>query len=240
MIGNLMNRHRIGKGYYAFESTFLRPGTEERGGVAKAFDAAFSFPAEELNVVISQREPATGLDPQLLADELAELTTAQLLRLKRYAQWRMRGLGRKAAGRSYEDLISEALTATICGDRTRRENLDLCQHLLGAMRSISSRWHEKRQLDIYLESELEDPDERSVARGSEHAITDLDPERILAGKELLANIRKLFSKDPIALNVLDLLALGYTETEIRGQVQISKCQYGAATKRIRRILAARY
>ena len=170
-----------------------------------------------------------------IRNAVAFLTPGQLLRLKKYAQWRMKALGRKAAGRTYEDLLSEALTATISGHRGVRPGLDLCEHLIGAMRSISTSWRAKCEIDLYLESELPGPPDES-AGPIENAATTLDPERILAAKEELARIRKAFAKDGVALEVLDGLGMGCTADEIQAHLRISADEYGAATKRIRRKL----
>jgi len=235
-----MNRHRIGKGYYALESSPDETEREDDEQVERAFESAFSVPSERIRVLLTKSDPVVDVDRHVLATRALDLTTAQLIRLKRYAQWRMRSLGRKAAGRTYEDLLSEALTATISGERTWRKGVDLCHHLLGAMRSISSGWRQKREVEVHLESELDEPNERGLSRSLEQAATHLDPERIVAAKEELEKVRKLFAKDAVALEVLELLAMGYTESEIRDQLQLSNKEYGAAVKRIRRTLSLRY
>jgi DNA-directed RNA polymerase specialized sigma24 family protein len=164
------------------------------------------------------------------------LTLLQFIRLRRFARWRMRGLGRKAAGRNDEDLLSEAITATIAGDRTWREGVDFYQHLLGAMRSISTSWHQKHEVDLYLESELQQTADDS-REPLDRVVTTLDPERILTAKEELQHIRELFAKDAVASRIVELLAMGWTAEQICAQLQMSARAYGAAIKRIRRTLS---
>jgi DNA-directed RNA polymerase specialized sigma24 family protein len=163
------------------------------------------------------------------------LTRAQLVRLKRFAQWRIRGLGPKALGRSAEDLLGEAICATASGQRIWNDEVDFSAHLLGAMRSISTNWHEKVG-EEYLESEL--TQEGGEGPFSRSAVTNLDPERILQAKETLETVLGLFSKDDTALRIIQLLALGYSSAEIRAKLSITAQVFGAATKRIRRKLQA--
>jgi hypothetical protein len=46
------------------------------------------------------------------------LTPGELLKLKNSAAWRVRGLGRASCGRTWEDLLSEAMLSTLerCGE----------------------------------------------------------------------------------------------------------------------------
>src|SRR5579859_2819765 len=62
---------------------------------------------------------------------IQELTNPELLRLKRFARWRLRSLGRKSLGRNEHDLLYEAVTSTVAGKRTWRQGIDLCRHLMG-------------------------------------------------------------------------------------------------------------
>lgn len=84
------------------------------------------------------------------------LTEAELLRLEKFARWRIRGLGRASGGRDWEDLLGETLTATLDDDHRRwNKSVSFVQHLLGAMRSISTAWKKKFDPDeAYLESEI--------------------------------------------------------------------------------------
>src|SRR5882762_4359705 len=160
------------------------------------------------------------------------LTTAELLRLEHYARWRIRWLGRKALGRDERDLLQEAITATVTGKRVWKEDVDLCLHLLGAMRSISSSWHEKKG-DEYLESELAEPGQETPL---DRAATTEDPERILRAKERLEEVKRLFAQDAAASKIIKLLGFGHTAKEIQTQLGLSLREFGAATKRIRRKL----
>jgi hypothetical protein len=78
-----------------------------------------------------------------IRNAIETMPAAQLLRLQKFATWRMRSLGDRTAGRGPEDLLSEAITVTLTGQRVWKEGIDFCTHLMGAMRSISSSWREQ-------------------------------------------------------------------------------------------------
>jgi DNA-directed RNA polymerase specialized sigma24 family protein len=161
------------------------------------------------------------------------LSTAELVQLKKFARWRIMGLGRKARGRDAEDLIREALIATAEGRRVWNKEVNFATHLLGAVRSISTSWHEKAGGE-YLESELIHAE--NAASPFDQPGTTADPERTFEAREKLEQVRELFAKDAVASRVIDLLGLGYTGKEIQVQLSISVQDFGAATKRIRRRL----
>jgi hypothetical protein len=61
------------------------------------------------------------------------LTREQHLRLERFARWRMRGLGRAAQGRDWEDLLGDAIAATYEGKRRwNKESVDFFHHLIAS------------------------------------------------------------------------------------------------------------
>jgi DNA-directed RNA polymerase specialized sigma24 family protein len=160
------------------------------------------------------------------------LTQEQLVRLKEFAQWRMRVVGRKALGRNAEDLVSEALVSTLEGRRVWNEEVDFYRHLLGAIRSISSRWR-GTAVEEYPQSQLSnEPGQGPI----ESVATNVDPERILGAKERLEQVKKLFETDSLASQVVALFGLGYTAKEVQKELAISAREYGAAAKRIRRKL----
>ena len=83
------------------------------------------------------------------------LSAANLLRLEKFARWRVRGLGRRAGGRDHRDLLQEAMTSTLAGDRNwNKAAVHFVGHLLGAMRSISTHWGEQADPeDVLLEAD---------------------------------------------------------------------------------------
>jgi hypothetical protein len=236
-----MHRQRIGKGTYAVQSGMQASGPEPNEIVGQALERAFERTSDDFEIeLIEEPEAEVKPEAETLEEEIRQLTPAQLVSLKEYARWRMTWLGPRAAGRDHEDLISEAVSATLAGERARREGIALYQHLIGAMRSISSKWFNKKRPDVQIESDLINPAEAAAPNLLERAATNINPERVLSAKEKLERVRKLFSNDLICSKVVELLALGYSEAGIRTELQISKQQYGTALKRIRRKLALHF
>ena len=170
------------------------------------------------------------------------LTSSELLRLQQFADYRVRGLGRAARGRTGEDLLSEAQFRTLMGAGATREgrrwnkHVDFVWHLTGAMRSISSGW--KRQFtekEAYLISELSIQD----AEGQEHSPLDklvseqAAADQLLIEKDNEDRVLTIFKDDPEATQVLQGLLDGLKKNEIMSKYGLGEKQYAAAVKRIR-------
>jgi len=173
---------------------------------------------------------------------IATLADFELLKLKHFAAFRVRGLGRASCGRTWEDLLGEANLATLGGaanngrGRPWKRNVDLVTHLCGVMRSISSHWKrdfDKQEAD--LESELptriEDDDassplDNAVSHGP-------SPERELAAREQWNLIVKRCQGDRAATQVLEGKSLELSASEIMHDYGLTKWDYQQAMKRIR-------
>lgn len=176
-------------------------------------------------------------------DRMIELlTTAELLKLQKFAEFRVRGLGRAARGRTWEDLLGEALLRTLIGaeasEKGRHWNreVDFARHLAGAMQSISSSW--KRQFkdkETHLISELVIHD----AEGQEHSPLDnvasgyAPADQRLIEKNEEDRILAKFRDDPDATHVLHGLLDGLKKNEIMSRYGLDEKQYAASVKRIR-------
>ncbi|RME53451.1 MAG: hypothetical protein D6795_05360 [Deltaproteobacteria bacterium] len=187
----------------------------------------------------SRRIPeAQAASDEEIRAAIERLTQGELLRLEKYARWRIRGLGRKAGGRTYEDLLAEAITATLSGDRRwNKDAVDFFGHLKGAMRSISDNWSRKSGADeVFLDSELRPPTERqddSSAVGRT-ATSMPDGERLLGAHQMLRRIESLFHDDPLVLAILTHLREGASGPEIQRKLGISQKNFETAMKRMRR------
>jgi hypothetical protein len=171
------------------------------------------------------------------------LTPQEYLRLKLYARWRIRGLGRAAQGRDWEDILREAISATYEGNRHwYKGSVDFCRHLIGAMRSISSHWHDQFDPD---EAVLESEVIRISAEGRvsnpmlDVASSAADPERILAAKEEVEWIEQIASKNPLAWLIMDGLRERMTGPQIREALKVSQKDYETAFKWLRRNVRAK-
>ncbi len=194
----------------------------------------------------TQLNPEVPADPIASIDEVREaieaMTSAELLKLEKYARYRIRGLGRKAAGRDHEDLMKEAITATLAGNRRwKRENISFLTHLMGAVRSISSHWGEKSaESEAYLESELirDSTNGKSYSPFQDFSSDTPNPDRVMAARQKLKQIQTRFEKDADILQILDGLSEGLSGPEIQTSYQFSKKKYEAALRRLRRGITA--
>jgi CheY-like chemotaxis protein len=176
-------------------------------------------------------------------DRMIELlTTAELLKLQKFADFRVRGLGRAARGRTWEDLLGEALLRTLIGaeatgkGRHWNKEVDFARHLAGTIQSISSSW--KRQFknkEAHLISELVIHD----AEGQEHSPLDnvasghTPADQRLIEKNEEDRILAKFKEDPEATHVLHGLLDGLKKNEIISRYGLDEKQYAASVKRIR-------
>jgi len=170
------------------------------------------------------------------------LTKAELLRLEKFARWRIRGLGRARGGRDWEDLLGEALTATLDDDHRRwNKSVSFVQHLLGAVRSISDAWKKKFDPDeAHLESEITRASSEREAPSllSEVPSTTPDPERILTAKQEVEDIEQLFEEDSLVLDVIGGLRSEMTGPDIQKALGISQTEYETHVRRMRRKIQA--
>lgn len=185
----------------------------------------------------------TGANREQIHGALRTLTAAELLRLKHFAAWRMRALGRAACGRTWEDLLSEAKLAILKGaanngsGRRWKESVDLVTQLAGAMRSISSHW--KRDFDEQepeLESEIwtAGPEGYTASPLDKAASNTPSQERSLVARQQWNLIVARCRDDRTATHVLDGLSLGLTPSEIMNRFTLTRWEYQQATVRIRR------
>jgi CheY-like chemotaxis protein len=187
---------------------------------------------------------------------ISVLSPAQWLKLHRFAECRVRGLGRSAGDRKGHDLLQDALLSTFIGaqgngsGRRWNKRVDFIMHLTGAMRGISS--HCKGKLDDWQVLECEavkcdadgqalspldnlgsgdTPDERlrfAVAEGFQPAA-----ERRLIAKEEVERLFRMFKNDKEVSLALQGLSKGKKKNEIMHEYELTAKQYDAATKRIR-------
>jgi len=171
------------------------------------------------------------------------LTPGELLKLNNFAAYRVRGLGRSACGRTWEDLLSEAMlkilegTANNGSGRLWNRNVDLVTLLCGAMRSISSHWRRDsvEEEEVLLESEV---GTRSGEEGwispLDNAVSD-DPsqDRDVAARQELGLIETRCHDDLSARRVLKGWLRGMTSSEIMQDFKLTKWEYQQDVKPIR-------
>jgi DNA-directed RNA polymerase specialized sigma24 family protein len=170
------------------------------------------------------------------------LTDYEIGRLLQYARWRVRGLGRKSLGQNHEDLLQEAMTATL-DDRRRwnKESISFFNHLIGAMRSISNHWGERFDpSEAYLASELitisPTGEELDPMLEAISPATDVEDETI--ARDEVTNIEKLIAERPLAWLIMDGLVDRMTGPEIQKALEITQTQYETELKWLRRNVKA--
>lgn len=177
---------------------------------------------------------------------IAELTPADLERLRSFARNRIKRIGRKAAGRDYEDLLQEAVISFLKGSRRWKlgGNISFVRVLIGAVRSISSNWAKAyyRQENPVLESELITP----TQEGEHNAfleIESVDPnslERMITNqgeaeaKAELAKMERTFADDAEASLVIEAWRQEMDGPAVRDALGLSETQYESIVRRIRR------
>ena len=169
------------------------------------------------------------------------LTPGQLVKLKKYAGWRIRGLGRASLNRDGEELLQDALTSTIVGSegsgegRRWNKKVDFVKHLTEAMRSISDHWRTQFDQDEpYLESEVTTINAEGEEYSPLEAVPSENPtaERALLAKEEVRQIFELFRDDDEAILVLQGWVEGMSGPEIM-ELGFTRERYEATVKRIR-------
>jgi DNA-directed RNA polymerase specialized sigma24 family protein len=191
---------------------------------------------EKLSRKVPEEKAATAEQVEAALEDLYK-KPAELLKLRDFARFRIRGLGRAAMGRNEQDLLQEAVTSTLAGARRwNKTAVDLTGHLLGAMKSISSHWGEKfKPEEPYLRSEItivpsveeaEDPIEAHPSQGP-------NPEQILTAKQQFEELERIFADDYLVLLIMDARREGMTGPETQQALGISQTEYETAMKRLR-------
>jgi CheY-like chemotaxis protein len=177
------------------------------------------------------------------------LTPSELLRLQQSAHFLVRGLGRAARGRTWEDLLGEAKLRTLIGAEAVRKgrhwnkDVDFVCYLTGAMRSIASSWKRQfKEKEPYLMSELLVHN----AEGQERSPLDNVASRQAAADQRLIErdeedrVLTMLTGDPEATQVFQGLLDGLKKNEIMSRHGLDQKNYASAVKRIRvRLLGRR-
>ena len=176
--------------------------------------------------------------PSEVSSAIEALTPAELLRLRSYARFRMRALSSAGIGRNHEDLMSEAITATLAGTRRwNKEAVDMTGHLAGVMRSLSSHWSAQVATAgeglVWQGAVDEGTGERAQVAQESPAVRP-DAERELAARQEVERIRRYFVSDELVLRVIGQFEQGLRGPDIKQALGLSQKQYETVLKRLRR------
>ncbi len=164
---------------------------------------------------------------------ITALTTAQLSRLQRYGDARVR-FSRGADYRTGDDLLQEAVRVTLEGKegggsgRRWNKRVTLEKYLYGAIRSLTRR----RKSDLEWATVNRDAEGRESSPLDNVASGELGAEKRLLTEEKINRILRIFKDDPEAMWVLQGWSEGMKRNEIM-QEGLSENQYRATVKRIR-------
>lgn len=171
--------------------------------------------------------------PAETALALDRVTENDLLRLKAIARLHARGLPPDIG---WEDLLQEALTRVLVGDRKVPDGVTMVAFIAGVMRSLKSA-HWRRALHGQFTADAY-PALYGGVEGSQYQSPDTEPgpERSLVARQALEEIQRVFAEDPVVQRIMTGLAEGLTAERIRANYGISKTEYDSARKRLRRRL----
>ncbi len=171
------------------------------------------------------------LGPTDTALALKLVSENDLLRLKTIARLHARGLPPDVA---WDDLLQEAFTRMITGQRVRPDGLGAVAFLADIMRSLRAdhlrRAYRAGRQALRLDQSADE------AREVELSDPKSSPEQWLIAQQQLTAIEKLFVDDPVALQIIAGLGNGLSAEQIRSAEGISKVDYDSARKRMRRSL----
>jgi RNA polymerase sigma factor (sigma-70 family) len=194
---------------------------------------------ELLDAIYSEAEVVKRAALELMepSEALRQLTTSELIKLHKYARFLMKPLlmHGKAKGRSADDLMQEALTATLESRRMWNRNISFYQHLVGAIRSIASSWTREVGEEDHPSSQTSS-DEVEMPEETWWPPVHITPERTLTAKQILERLRKLFPEGSLAQQVFDLRGEGYSSKEIQDELDISPLKASALSRQVRRAL----
>lgn len=191
-----------------------------------------SYAAEDVPLLDTDKPTRAEASSAEIQTALESLSTASLLRLRAFARYRMRAIGAKALGRTDEDLLGEAYTATLAGTRKwNRAAVDIVGHLCGVMRSLSSHWAaHKVDEDLCFASDPGSP----LDPIDRHPTAIPDAEREVEAREEVARIRDYFSGDSLVTGVIESFRKGLKGPEVQSALGISPKEFESAVKRLRR------
>ncbi|NOS76717.1 MAG: hypothetical protein HOP35_02095 [Nitrospira sp.] len=164
----------------------------------------------------------------------------KLHKLYQYARFRIEGIEGAAEGYAAEDILSEAVTRTLEGDRKwNKTAVDIVGHLIGVMKSLSSHMAESvcnRNVSTYLESEVMQVTKEGdvVSPLEQHPSSRPGPDRILEAHQKVDYMKQAFKEDKEVSQVIEALQEGFNGPETQELLGISQTEYETRMRRMRR------
>jgi len=190
----------------------------------------------------SPTQPAAPVaTPQEVQQAYEALTPTELIKLRNFADRRIRGLGRMALGRSAEGLLQEAISRVLQEKRHwKSDNVGFPQFLTGVIRSISSNWRAafKRREAGLGQGDAIVIREISLGDGSDQN-TELqlmsreNLQRALEAENQVGWLQELVKDHLYASAILDEMLRGLTGPETQQKLGITQNEYESTVKWIR-------
>jgi hypothetical protein len=190
--------------------------------------------------------------PDSLRRAIEGLTVADRAKLKAFSASQARRVRLYVPSLGEYDLLQEAVVSLLEDKRSwNPDQVGFVGMLMGAMRSIASNLSQKGKDASSLPILEFEPTVRTQA-GEQLSILELaadseqNPETALLKSELpteeqlVSEIERLFEHDTVASLILDGWKNGMKGPEIAASLEISKKEYDAAVRRIRRATIARW
>jgi DNA-directed RNA polymerase specialized sigma24 family protein len=179
----------------------------------------------------SRTADAGHATPEDVEQAIRRLTDNDYRHLGKVADYRSLSLMAIGLGWSGDDLLQEAITRTLEGDRKWPRGVSLMAHLWGTMRSIAS--HVPDELKGG-KIETATTDDESRSQGIVLKSQSPDQEVIAAAQQRLAIIENRFADDDGVALVIEGLASGMTGPEIQEALGITQREYETRMTRLRR------
>jgi hypothetical protein len=166
---------------------------------------------------------ALTTESERLAAALRALGEADLIRLRRIAEFRAREL----PGVQWSDLLNEAVLRALDGSRRRPEGVPLVVFLAGVMRSLADEhWRQHRARRLLF----------ADAAGEQVADDRPGPDRAIFAWAVLRAIDAAFADDAEALQVISAVVAGHGAAAIQRLYALDETRYATIRRRIRRKL----
>lgn len=167
------------------------------------------------------------------------LSDAQLLKLKKYAQWRIGWLGNITGGMTAANLIADAILGTLeeNGRNWYKERVDFPTHLFGAIKSISRHIREKyerQEGSVDWAYPVVNEEGKEIDPLQDVPSEKPNPERAFEIKEQIGKIKGALNGKELDLEVLNGLLSEMKGPEIQEILSLSQTEYETVIKRIYR------
>ena len=158
------------------------------------------------------------LSPTEVRDAIEALSKEEHSKLKKIARFHAAG-----GSAAHKDLLQEALTKALDGQRKCPADTDFTAFLSNVMRSLANNWRKGQQRH-----------EITQVSKEAHFGRIESPEEGWMWRDELKRVLALFADDPVAHRVVILRSKGYRGTELGGAVGISPRELATVQRRIRR------